>query len=47
MSPVKFARMLDNLKIRLDEIERFSENDYIEYVQRYQFIKYKINSVSC
>ena len=46
MSPVKFSRMLDNLKMRLDEIERFSENDYVEYARRYSFLKYKINNIS-
>ena len=45
ISPVKFSRMLDNLKVRLDETERFSENDYVEYTRRYSFLKYKINSV--
>lgn len=46
MSPVKFSRMLNNLKMRLDEIERFSENDYIEYDRKSHFLKYKINSIS-
>lgn len=45
MSPVKFSKMLDNLKVKLDETEMFSENDYFEYKQRYYFLKYKINSV--
>ena len=45
MSYVKFSKMLDNLKVRLDETERFSENDYIEYTRRYSFLKYKINNI--
>ena len=45
ISPVKFLRMLDNLKVRLDETERFSENNYVEYTRRYQFLKYKINNI--
>ena len=46
MSPVKFSRILDNLKMRLDEIERFSENDYIECDRKSHFLKYKINNIS-
>lgn len=45
MSPVNFSKMLDNVRVRLDETERFSENDYVEYTRRYSFLKYKINSV--
>lgn len=46
ISPVNFSKMLDNLKVRLDETERFSENDYVEYTRRYSFLKYKINNIS-
>ena len=46
ISPIKFSKLLDNLRVRLNETERFSENDYVEYTRRYSFLKYKINNIS-
>ena len=43
MTPKVFLKVLDKLKVRLNET--FTEDDYMEYKQWFSFIEYKINSI--